>query len=423
MNTKISYSKRLLDDVIKRKLASSGAVFIQGPRAVGKTTTALHHAKSAVRLDESEQTLRMAALDSKALLHGPAPRMIDEWQLAPNIWNTVRHEIDARGEPGQFILTGSAAPAEDKTRHSGAGRVARVVLRTMSLAESGESIEAVPFRALFDPSVEISGFGGPAVSDYADFIVRGGWPALVRRPVLAAREALLDYVENLASVDLRTLESPPDPPRMMALLRALARNTATETPVEALAREAEIDDAGVSGKTARKYLDQLARVFILDELPAWRPHIRSGIRARVKPKWHFTDPSIAAAVLRVTPQGLLGDLNTMGFFFESLCVRDLRAHADIAGATVSHYRDSTGLEVDAVLERYDGKWAAIEIKLGGDAAIDSAAANFVKLRARLTPSKLAGLASMNVLTAGRHSYRRGDGVNVIALGHLGAVRE
>jgi predicted AAA+ superfamily ATPase len=229
---------------------------------------------------------------------------------------------------------------------------------------------------------------------------------------------MLDYVDNLANVDLRTLDSPPDPIRMTALLRALARNIATETAVDALAREAEIHDAGVSGKTARKYLDQLARVFILDELPSWRPHLRSGIQARVKPKWHFIDPSVAAAVLRATPEGLLGDLATMGFFFESLCVRDLRVHADLAGASVSHYRDSSGLEIDAVLERHDGKWAAVEVKLGGEAAMEAAAANFAKLRARLTPAKLANLASMTVLTAGRHSYRRADGINVVALGHL-----
>jgi predicted AAA+ superfamily ATPase len=418
MNAKATYSCRLLDSMIRRKLESVGAVFIQGPRAVGKTTTALHHAKSAVRLDESEQTLRMAQLDSKALFHGSVPRLIDEWQLAPNIWNTVRHEIDARGEPGQFILTGSAAPSEDKTRHTGAGRVARIALRTMSLAESSESIQTVPFQSLFDPNAEISGLGGPDVEDYAGFIVRGGWPALIKRPVPLSQEALIDYVDNLANVDMRTLESPPDPVRMMALFRALSRNIATEAAIDTLAREAEIFDAEVSGKSVRKYLDQLTRIFILEELPSWRPHIRSSIQARVKPKWHFSDPSIAAAALRLTTQGLLGDLAAMGLFFESLCVRDLRVYADLAGATVSHYRDSSGLEIDVVLERYDGKWAAVEVKLGGEDAIESAVANFAKLRTRLTSAKLANLGSMAVLTAGKHSYKRADGINVIALGHL-----
>jgi len=412
------YQSRLLDTLIERKLESIGAVLIQGARAVGKTTTALHHAKSSVRLDSSEQILQQAKLNSKPLLAGAVPRLLDEWQLAPNLWNSVRHEIDTRGLPGQFLLTGSAAPSESATRHTGAGRIARLVLRPMSLEESGDSLKTVPFGALFQKNAKIGGFGGPSFEDYANLIVRGGWPALVGRKPLSAREALIDYAENIAAVDLRTLESPPDPLRVSALLVALSRNIATEASLEKLAAEAEINDNGLSAKTVRKYLDQLARIFVLDELQAWRPRIRSSIRARVKPKWHFADPSLATAVLRVTPDALLNDLKTMGFFFESLCIRDLRAYADVSGAKVFHYRDSTDLEIDAIIERYDGQWAAVEVKLGGAEAIEEAAKNFARLKNRLPPAKLSTLTSLTVLTAGQESHTRKDGVNVIALGHL-----
>lgn len=418
-----SYRYRLVDGLIDRKLASIGGVFLQGARSVGKTTTALQHAKSNVRLDESEQVLSLAKLNAKPLLAGAVPRLIDEWQLVPSIWNTVRREIDDRSVPGQFILAGSAAPSDDATRHTGAGRIARLVLRPMSLEESGDSQKSVRFDTLFRKGMEVGGYGGLSVEAYADLIVRGGWPALIGQKPLSAREALIDYVSNIAHVDLRTLKSPPDPVRMSALILAIARNIATEASLEKLAGEAEIHEGGVTAKTVRKYLDQLTRIFVLDELAAWRPHIRSSIRTRVKPKWHFADPSIAAAALRVTPSALLDDLKTMGFFFESLCVRDLRAYADTVDAKVFHYRDSDGLEVDAIVERFDGVWAAVEVKLGGEETIDAAAKCFARLKKRLTPKKLSALTSLNVVTAGRESYTRKDGVNVIALGHLysGAV--
>ena len=413
-----SYRHRLVDGLIKRKLASIGGVFLQGARSVGKTTTALHHAKSSVRLDESEQVVNQAKLNAKPLLAGAVPRLIDEWQIVPGIWNTVRHEIDDRSVPGQFILAGSAAPSDDATRHTGAGRIARLVLRPMSLDESGDSQKSVPFGTLFKKGAEVGGYGGLSVEDYADLIVRGGWPALIGREPLSAREALIDYVANITHVDLRTLKSPPDPVRMSALILAISRNIATEASLEKLATEAEIHEGGITAKTVRKYLDQLTRIFVLDELAAWRPHIRSSIRTRVKPKWHFADPSIAAAALRVTPTALLDDLETMGFFFESLCIRDLRAYADTADAKVFHHRDSDGLEIDAIVERFDGAWAAVEVKLGGEEAIEAAAKSFARLRKRLTPKKLSTLTSLNVVTAGRESYTRKDGVNVIALGHL-----
>jgi predicted AAA+ superfamily ATPase len=248
--------------------------------------------------------------------------------------------------------------------------------------------------------------------------VRGGWPALIDREPLLAREALIDYLANIAAVDMRTLKSPPDPFRMAALIFSLARNIATEASLEKLAAEADIHEGSLAAKTVRKYLDQLAQIFILDELPAWQPRIRSSIRARVKPKWHFADPSLAAAALRITPKDLLNDLETMGFFFESMVIRDLRAYADMIEARVFHYRDSRELEIDAIIERFDGVWAAVEVKLGGAEAIEVAVGNFARLRNRLTRQRIATLSSFNVVTAGKESYTREDGVNVIALGHM-----
>jgi predicted AAA+ superfamily ATPase len=385
---------------------------------VGKTTTALRHAKSSVRLDESEQIINQARLAPKSLLAGDTPKLIDEWQLVPSIWNTIRTEIDLRNEPGLFILTGSAAPSDDQTRHTGAGRFARITLRPMSLFESGDSTGEVSLAQLFTGDPINGAFGGLTVEDYAGKIVRGGWPALISRKPEAASDALVDYLDNIASVDLRTLEQPPDPIRITALMRALARNTSTEVSLEKLSKEAELYDESITTKTIRKYLDQLTRVFVLEELPAWSSHIQSSIRMRVKPKWHFVCPSLACAALRTSPASLLDNLAAMGLFFESLAVRDVRVYANVTDANVFHYRDSTNLEVDMIVERFDGSWLAVEVKLGGEDAIEEAVGNFSLLKKRLSPNKLETLKACVVLTAGNTSYTRKDGVIVVSLGHL-----
>jgi predicted AAA+ superfamily ATPase len=414
----VPYRSRLIDARIDRKLRTSGGVLVRGARQVGKTTTALQHVASHVRLDEPNSR-RLAQLEPSAVLGGATPRLVDEWQLVPEIWNAIRHEIDTRSAKGQFILTGSAAPYDDVTRHSGAGRIARMTLRPMALSESGDSTEAVQFASLWQ-EWDTGALGGPTVADYAGLIVRGGWPGLVDLPAVDASDALSDYVDNLSSVDLRTLESPPDPIRVAALLTALARNTSTEASLTKLAAEAQIDGAEISSQTVRKYLDQLTQVHILDEVAAWPVHLRSSIARRVKPKWHFVDPSLATAVLRVAPDSLLKDLEAFGLLFESLAIRDLRAYADTMEARVFHYRDSEGLEIDTIIERPDGAWVACEIKLGGEASIDQAALNLARLRDRLTAEKWSRLVSLNVITAGKVSYRRQDGIQVVALGHLTA---
>jgi len=412
------YRPRLIDARIERKLRSAGGILLSGARQVGKTTTALQHVKSHVRLDDSNAR-QLAQLEPAVVLEGATPRLIDEWQLVPGIWNSVRQAIDERQAKGQFILTGSAAPSNDVTMHSGAGRFARITLRPMSLSESGDSTKLVPLASLWS-EWDSGAMGGPTVSEYAELIVRGGWPGLVGVPVDDAADSVRDYVANLASVDLRAIDSAPDPVRMAALLRALARNTSTEASLAKLASEAALEGVGPAASTIRKYLDQLTQINVLDELTAWPVHLRSNITQRVKPKWHFTDPSISAAAIRATPTTLLNDLETLGLFFESLAIRDLRAYADTMDATVYHYRDADGLEADAIIERPDGAWIACEIKLGGEDAIDQAAAKLLQLRNRVTENKWSKVASLNIITAGTTSYKRLDGIQVVSLGHLTA---
>lgn len=414
------YRQRIVDQSVHRAMDTFGAVIIQGPRAAGKTTTGLQVAASSIRLDSSPEVAALAETSPSIVLGGKTPRLLDEWQLAPTLWNAVRHEVDERALPGQFVLTGSATPADDITRHSGAGRFLRVTLRPMTLAESGESIEAVTLADLFD-NAKIGGVGGPTVEDYTDLLVRGGWPALVAQPNRSPREYLSSYLDDVARVDLPHADLRADPMRMRALIRALARNVSTEIPASKLSKESEIGDPGteVSAQTVRKYLDALTRVFVVEEQPAWATHLRSKVRLRTQPKWHFIDPSLAAAAIGASRGALLNDLNTLGLLFESLCIRDLRVYAQQLAGSVYHYRDEVGLEIDAIVELNDGRWAAFEVKMGGAKNLDLAARNLTALAGKVSEKRSDQLASLNILTAGNTTYTRPDGINVVALGHLG----
>ncbi|QGK68660.1 DUF4143 domain-containing protein [Allosaccharopolyspora coralli] len=415
-----TYRDRVVDDLVRDSLTTFGAVIIQGPRASGKTTTGLQVSESSVRLDSDPHLPSIAEASPGLVLSGATPRLIDEWQLAPTLWNAVRHEVDERAEPGQFVLTGSATPPDDITRHSGAGRFRRVTLRPMTLSESGETTGTVSFGGLFSGET-VAGIGGPTVQDYAFALVRGGWPALVAQPNRSPQDYLGSYLDDIARVDLPGAEFRTDPLRVRALIRALARNTATEISASKLSREAEIDESGteVSAQTVRKYIDALTRVFVIEEQPAWAPHLRSKARLRAQPKWHFIDPSLAAAALAAGPRALLDDLNTLGLLFESLCIRDLRVLAQPLGGSIYHYRDGSGLEIDAIVELNDGRWAAFEVKIGGSKNIDTAADHLRTLAEKVSQQRSEQLASLNVLTAGSTSYTRDDGVNVVSLGHLG----
>ncbi|MDR0847450.1 MAG: DUF4143 domain-containing protein [Propionibacteriaceae bacterium] len=424
----VDYVERISDRKLDRYLRIFGAVVLQGARATGKSTSGVHAAASQIRLDSSPNLPALVQTDPSVALEGETPRLIDEWQLAPQVWNSVRHEVDMRQLAGQFILTGSATPSDDITRHSGAGRFGRISLRTFSLAEAQMSTRKVDFAQLLNNDQSqgsLASFGGPRVADYVDQIIRGGWPMVSHFSQSEAQEYLASYLDDVARVDIRIpmqdgLASTSDPQRVWALIRALARNTATEVSVAKLAIEAEVSEGrvGIDQKSARKYLDQLSRIFVLEELPAWHTHIRSKVRLRVSPKWHFIDPSLAASALQLSSKRLLDDPNCLGFFFESLAIRDIRIYSDALSGSVFHYRDDAGLEVDAIVELRDGIWAGFEIILGGDKWIDAGAENLKRLRAKVTDARQRDLASLNVITAGVESYTRPDGVNVISLGHL-----
>ena len=416
------YRTRIVDQIVEDALATFGAVIIRGPRAVGKTTTGLQVAASNIRLDSSPEIVALAETSPRTVLAGQPPRLIDEWQLAPTLWNAVRHEVDERALPGQFVLTGSSTPPDDITRHSGAGRFRRVTLRPMTLAESGDSTGAFTLADLFD-GAQIAGVGGPTVENYTELLVRGGWPALVAQPSRSAQEYLSSYLDDVTLVDLPHADLRADPLRMRALIRALARNVSTEISAAKLSKEAEIgtSDTEVSAQTVRKYLDALTRVFVIEEQPAWATHLRSKVRLRTQPKWHFIDPSLATAAMGASQQMLLDDLNTLGLLFESMCIRDLRVYAQQLSGSVYHYRDEVGLEVDAIVELNDGRWAAFEVKMGGTKNIELAAHNLTSLAAKVSEKRAGQLASLNVLTAGTTSYTRPDGINVVSLGHLGAI--
>lgn len=415
----VSYLARTADASIERALRTFGGVVVEGARAVGKTTTALRHAHSAVRMDSSPQLIELAETAPAEVLAGESPRLIDEWQLAPTLWNAARHAVDERGMAGQFLFTGSATPADDVTRHSGAGRFGRVRLRTMSLAESKDSLAAVRFDDVLAGD-SVAAFGGPSVRDYAAAIVRGGWPVLVRDSNRVPAEYLRGYLGDVARVDLPASDVRVDPMRMAALIDALARNVSTEVSVARLGREAQLAgrETALAASTARKYLDALARVNAIEEQPAWRPHLRSVVRQRVSSKWHFVDPSLAAAALDADADALLADPKTLGFLFQSLAIRDLRVYAEALGGAVTHYRDEQGLEVDAIVELPGGRWSAFEVKLGGQTAIETAAVHLQALARRVDDAHRERLGSLVVLTAGDVTMRRPDGVVVTALGHL-----
>ena len=362
----------------------------------------------------------MAKNSPEIILRGDTPRFIDEWQLSPPIWNAVRHEVDFRQKTGQFILAGSSSPSADITHHTGAGRIGRVTMFPLSLSESNDSLQQVDINRLFnEKNPEIAGYGGLTIEQYAQKIITGGWPGLLGKSEKQALIYLSNYLDDISRIDTGSEIHKADPARMRSLLRALSRNLSTEAPVTKLAAEAGLTVDSVSPQTARKYIDQLSQIFVLQELPPWATHIRSNVRQRVNPKWHFSDPSLAATALELSSEQLLTDLKTLGYFFESLAIRDLRVYAQALGGNVSHYRDETGLEVDAVIELRNGKWLACEIKLGGSGFIAEGIKNTLKLKNKLEENKRKDMAGLCVITAGKESYTdRETGVHIISLGHL-----
>jgi predicted AAA+ superfamily ATPase len=413
------YLARITDHELKGRLESSGSVLVEGPKACGKTETARQQAKSEVLLDVDEEAREAAEVNPGLVLAGETPRLIDEWQVTPGIWNHVRREIDRREDPGQFILAGSAQPTDDETRHTGAGRISRLRMRPMSLYESGISNGEISLAKLLGGDRAEAVDPGLELQDVAEVLCRGGWPGFARLDITAALRRVRDYLGEVVRADLKTVGPSHRPEKVMRLLQSLARNLATDVAATTLARDASGPGDSVTSATVGGYLEALGRLFVIEDQPAWRPHLRSRYALRRAPKRHFVDPSLAVAALRASPKALLEDLKTFGLFFESMVVRDLRVYAQPLDAQVEHYRDSNGLEVDAIVNCQDGRWGAIEVKLGGETAIEEAAVALRKFAGQVDTSRSGEPAFLAVVTAGGYGYRREDGIQIVPSGTLG----
>ena len=415
----MDYLTRIVDKELKERLEAMGGVVIEGPKACGKTATARNLAASEVRLDVDRNARRMVAASPHTVLSGDTPRLIDEWQLEPDIWNHVRRAVDDRGAPGQFILTGSAVPADDVTRHTGAGRLTRLRMRTLSLLEAGHSSGRVSLAALLNGEVQSSEPSTLTVPELAELICRGGWPGHIRHPLARALRMNRGYLEEIRRVDISDVSGRRrDPVKVGRLLRSLARNVSTPAALTTLVKDVRGDGSIMKPDTAAEYLEALERLMVVEDLPAWAPHLRSRTRLRSTPVRHFVDPSLAAAALRATPQRLLDDLAYFGFLFEAMVVRDLRVYAQVAEAEVYHYREKAGLEVDAVVECDDGRWAAFEVKLG-DRWVDKGKASLRRLERRMIKGGRREPSALAVIIPNGYGHvPRGD-VGVIPIGALG----
>ena len=419
------YRKRIVDDILKRKLEGKGAVLIEGPKWCGKTTTAEQLAASILYMDDpekKEQNMAMSELNPKRLLKGTAPRLIDEWQLAPKLWDAIRFEVDHRGELGQFILTGSAVPVDTKEiTHSGTGRFTWLTMRPMSLYESGDSTGEVSLKDLFEGAAEIEGDSFLSIDQLAFLICRGGWPQAVDMRCEIALDQAMDYYDAVVRSDINRADNiQKNPERVRRLMRSYARNQGSQVPNTVLAQDlAANDEAPMNEETVASYLKALRRIFVVEDMPAWNPNLRSKTAIRSSDTRYYIDPSIAAAALGIGPNDLINDLKTFGFLFETLCVRDLRVFADALNGQVYHYRDKDGQECDAVVHLRNGQYGLVEIKLGGDKLIEEGAKSLKAMEGKIDTGKMNAPSFLMVLTGtGDYAYRRHDGVYVVPIGCL-----
>lgn len=419
------YKKRIADELLKRKLKGKGAVLIQGPKWCGKTTTAEQIASSILYManpEEKEQNLTLADLNPSLLLKGDVPRLIDEWQMAPKLWDAVRFEIDHRGQEGQFILTGSSVPANiDDISHTGTGRFAWLTMRPMSLYESGESTGTVSLLELFNHTAQLNGVNKLALDDIAYLCCRGGWPRSIFMDKDIALDQAYDYYDAIVNFDISRVDNVSrNPERAKNLMRSYARNIGSQASNETLRNDMINNDVfSLDTDTVYSYLNALKKIFVIEEAPAWNPNLRSKTAIRTSETRYFIDPSIAAASLGIGPNDLINDLNTFGLIFEALCIRDLRVYAESINGSVYHYKDATDLECDAVIHLRNGSYGLIEIKLGGDKLINEGAENLKKVRDKIDVKKMNNPSFLMVLTAtGQYAYEREDGIYVVPIGCL-----
>lgn len=414
------YLPRVADMRLDDALRSSGAVHIKGPKWCGKTETGIHHTRSQVYLqdpDKSPALLAMADSKPSELLIGDKPRLVDEWQMAPQLWDAVRFAVDREKVRGGYVLTGSSTP-KIRPAHTGVGRIAPLEMSTMSLLETGESTGAVSLLSLFEGALDIAQVAGLDVDDYAHIICRGGWPeAVVSESRGDAGRMARDYVLELLDSNINEMDGiRRNRTWMRQIMRSYARNVSGQASLSTIA--ADMQGEPPSAPTLSEYVDALSRAFVLNDLSAWNPRLRSKTAVRTSPTRHFSDPSIAAAVLAATPRGLLDDFETFGLLFESLCIHDLRVYASALGGSLYHYRDKTGLEADAVVVLDDGRWALVEVKMG-QSRIDEGASHLLKLAERIDQTREGRPSFLMVLTSTACAYRREDGVVVVPLACLG----
>ena len=419
------YRKRIADEILARKLEGKGAVLIEGPKWCGKTTTAEQVAASILYMDEpekKEQNITMSELNPKRLLKGAAPRLIDEWQIAPKLWDAIRFEVDHRGELGQFVLTGSAVPADTKEiTHSGTGRFTRLTMRPMSLYESGDSTGEVSLKDLFDGAAEIDGASELDIDRLAFLVCRGGWPQAVDMRDEIALDQAMDYYDAVVRSDINRADGvQKNSEEVHRLMRSYARNQGSQIPNTVLAQDVSAnDEVSMSDETVAAYVSALRKIFVVEDMPAWNPNLRFRTAIRSSDTRYYIDPSIAAAALGIGPNDLVNDLKTFGFLFETLCIRDLRVFADSLNGEVYHYRDRDGQECDAVAHLRNGKYGLIEIKLGGDRLIEEGAKSLKAMEAKIDTDKMNAPSFLMVLTGtGDYAYRRQDGVYVVPIGCL-----
>lgn len=420
-----TYRKRIADVMLKRKLEGKGAVLIEGPKWCGKTTTAEQLAGSILYMDDPEkmeQNIAMSQLSPKRLLKGATPRLIDEWQLAPKLWDAIRFEVDHRGEPGQFILTGSAVPAStNEITHSGTGRFSWLTMRPMSLYESGDSTGEVSLKELFEGNPEFDGESSLNIERLAFLVCRGGWPQAIEMRDEIALDQATDYYEAVVHSDINRADNVhKNPDKVRRFMRSYARNQGSQIPNTVIAQDVSgSDEMSISEETVASYVNALQKIFVIEDMPSWNPNLRSKTAIRSSNTRYFVDPSIAAAALGIGPDDLINDLKTFGFLFETLCIRDLRVYADALNGEVYHYRDKDGQECDAVIHLRNGKYGLVEIKLGGEKLIEEGAKSLKSMAAKIDTDKMSDPSFLMVLTGtGDYAYLRQDGVYVVPIGCL-----
>lgn len=421
-----NYKNRIADKLLIKKLKGKGAVLIEGPKWCGKTTSAEQISKSILYManpEDEKQNIQLADINPSLLLQGEVPRLIDEWQIAPKLWDAVRFEVDHRNEEGQFILTGSSIPAKmDEVIHTGTGRFAWVLMRPMSLYESGESNGTVSLGELFEGNINISGINKLELSDIAFLVCRGGWPRATFMEEDIALEQAYDYYDAVVKTDISKADGiNRNPERVKHLMRAYARNQGTQVSNETLKADMISNDTvALDTDTVFSYINALKKIFVVEEATAWNPNLRSKTAIRSSETRYFVDPSIGVAALGIGPNDLINDLRTFGLLFETLCVRDLRVYADSLNGSVYHYRDANGLECDAVIHLRNGSYGLVEIKLGGDRLIEEGAETLKILASKIDTDKMKQPAFSMILTAtGKYAYRRPeDGIYVVPIGCL-----